>query len=302
MRPVRRRIVHSNLWVSEKWRVRGAIPAQSRHVSDNSALKYGPQVTSSSVKKPQSAHLEAHSHDRSRRESPPWPHQRSRPYFRRRTHGPRLRPRCREPSLGSLRLRVQPREAGRQVIPATAAASRPGQRGASGGRALFRLNSGLWPVLSGVRCDPGPDRGDERGERAHGEARRALLRTAGRASARPPAQQAGGGNPAAPVLEAPYPRRGGSRRACPVLPHEPGEARIRRTTRGLAVFVDPPGDRGGAMVGCVISRTDVGARVGCVISRTNNGRGMVFGSGNGACEHAPYGLLVQLGVWLQSLF
>ncbi|MCC0069630.1 MAG: hypothetical protein H6897_06840 [Rhodobacteraceae bacterium] len=28
-----------------------------------------------------------------------------------------------------------------------------------------------------------------------------------------------------------------------------------------------------------------------MISRTNNGRGMVFGSGNGACEHAPYGFI-----------
>src|SRR5690606_3739026 len=124
-------IVHGNQWLSEKWHSRGAIPAQFRHVSDNSALKNGPQVTSLNVKKPQSPHPEAHPNDRSRRESPPWPHQRTCPHFRRHPDGAGLWPRYRGPSLRPDRLRVEPREAWRavirpQVVPGKGA--RPGTR------------------------------------------------------------------------------------------------------------------------------------------------------------------------------
>lgn len=53
----------------------------------------------------------------------------------------------------------------------------------------------------------------------------------------------------------------GFRRACPVLPLEPGQARVRRTARGLAVFVGASRDRRGAMVGCVISPPRSGGNV-----------------------------------------
>ena len=45
---------------------------------------------------------------------------------------------------------------------------------------------------------------------------------------------------AAAVLGAPYPGRGGLRRACPVLLVEPGETWVCREADRLAVFVDPP--------------------------------------------------------------
>lgn len=59
------------------------------------------------------------------------------------------------------------------------------------------------------------------------------------------------------VLGTSHPRRGGFRGPCPVLLDQPGQTRVRQAGRGLAVFVDPPGDRIGALVGCVISRTIV---------------------------------------------
>lgn len=100
-----------------------------------------------------------------------------------------------------------------------------------------------------------------------------------RAEARPTGWETGTGDLAAAVLGAPYPGRGGFRRARPVLPREPGQARVCQAARGLAVFVDPPRDRGGAMVGCVMSRTDID-RFGWAVVL-----------GNGACEHAPTLLL-----------
>jgi hypothetical protein len=83
-----------------------------------------------------------------------------------------------------------------------------------------------------------------------------FTRGAVRAAAAQPRNPARAGDMAAPVLGASHPEQTGICDTYPVVLQQSGEARSRRTTRGLAVFVSASGHPIGAIwLGCVTSRT-----------------------------------------------